>query len=243
MRTQLLSFVVLALPWVTSCTGADISSETTVSEREVSALAVPEPNAKASEYAARPVTLRLFGTQGVGSAAFATLADTSNWDTSNVRVGETIGRSLKLVAVGESSIELVDSTSSLRRTVRAGEDIAVRVIEHDFDRAAIESGEHLFHVQARSLARVESRYGVGAGCEPVSFGGTTPCKVSYVTKHSLAARLGLQAGDLLVAADGEAVTPENLTAILRRLGESKSQSLQLTVARGGVFLERVYVAE
>ena len=85
MRTQLLSFVVLALPWATSCTGADISSERTVSEREVSALAVPEPNAKASEYAARPVTLRLFGTQGVGSAAFATLADTSNWDTSNVR--------------------------------------------------------------------------------------------------------------------------------------------------------------
>ena len=83
MRTQLLSFVVLALPWVASCTGADISSETTVSEREVSALAVPEPNAKASEYAARPVTLRLFGTQGVGSAAFATLADTFNWDTSN----------------------------------------------------------------------------------------------------------------------------------------------------------------
>ena len=125
MKTQLLSFVVLALPWLASCNGADLASGATVSEREVSALAVAEPGAKATEYSARSATLRLFGTQGEGAAAFATLADTATWDTSNVRVGETMGRSLKLVAVRESAIEIVDTTTNSRRTVRAGEDLTV----------------------------------------------------------------------------------------------------------------------
>ena len=40
MKTQLLSFVVLALPCLASCNGADLASGATVSEREVSALAV-----------------------------------------------------------------------------------------------------------------------------------------------------------------------------------------------------------
>jgi hypothetical protein len=243
MRTQLVSVFVLALPWLASCNGADVSAGAVVTEREVAALAVPEPSAPASEYSARAVTLRLFGTQGEGRAAFATLADTATWDTNNVRVGETIGRGLKLVSVSESAIELLDTTTATRRTVRSGEDLAVRVIEHEFDRAALESGEHVFHISARSLARVASRYGVGTTCEPVAFADRTPCQVAAVAKHSLADRLGLQAGDLLMTEDGEAVTPHNLSAILRSITESKSQSLQLTVARGGIFLARVYLAE
>ena len=39
------------------------------------------------------------------------------------------------------------------------------------------------------------------------------------------------------------VTPDNLGAILRGLGESRSQSVQLTLARGGVFFPRVYLVE
>lgn len=243
MKTQLLSFVVLALPWLASCNGADLASGATVSEREVSALAVAEPGAKATEYSARSATLRLFGTQGEGAAAFATLADTATWDTSNVRVGETMGRSLKLVAVRESAIEIVDTTTNSRRTVRAGEDLTVRVIEHEFDRAARETGEHVFHISASSLARVASRYGIGTTCESVELATYTPCKVTAVAKNSLAARVGLQAGDLLISADGVTVTPDNLGTILRGLGESRSQSVQLTLARGGVFFPRVYLVE
>lgn len=242
MKTQLVSLALVALPWVASCTGADGTSPT-VTPKEVAALAVPEQGASASEYVAHPTTLRLFGTQGEGSTAFATLADTSSWDTSNVRVGETIGRSLQLVSVSDAGIELYDTTTQERRTVRSGEDFGVRVIEHEFDRAAVESAEHVFHTHARSLARIEARYGTGTSCESVSFAGQTSCKVGVVAKNSLAARLGLQTGDLLLSADGAAVTPSNLASLLHRLSEEQSQSLQLAMARGGVVIDRMYVAQ
>lgn len=242
MKTQLVSLALVALPWVASCTGSD-SASPEVTQTEVAALAVPEQGALASEYVAHPTTFRLFGTQGQGATAFATLADTSSWDTSNIRVGETIGRNLQLVAVSDAGIELYDSTTKERRTVRSGEDILVRVIEHEFDQAAVEGAEHVFHTHARSLARIEARYGIGTSCEPVSFAGQTPCKVGVVSPSSLAALLGLKTGDLLLAADGSAVTPSNLHALLHRLSEEQSQSLQLSLARGGVVIDRMYVAE
>lgn len=242
MKTQLVSLALVALPWVASCTGAD-SASPTVTKQEVAALAVPEEGAPASEYVAHPTTFRLFGTQGEGATAFATLADTSSWDTSNIRVGETIGRSLQLVSVSDAGIELLDTTTREGRMVRSGEDISVRVIEHEFDRAAVESSEHVFHTHARSLARIEARYGIGTSCETVSFAGQSPCKVGVVAKNSVAARLGLQPGDLLLGADGSPVTPSNLASQLHRLGEQQSQSLQLSMARGGVVIDRMYVAE
>lgn len=243
MKTQIVSLLFVALPWLASCTGADVSSGSTVTDREVAALAVAEPGAKASEYVARSAELRLFGTQGAGSEAFATLADTKTWETTNVAVGQVVGRSLKLVAVRDSAIDLLDTVSGVRRTVAAGEDISVRIIEHEFDRAAQEDASHVFHVRPKSLSRVAARYGVGASCESAEFASASMCRIASVAKHSVADRLDLKVGDLVVSADGQAVTPGNLAEVLRSLGTDKSQALQLTIARGGVFLPRVYLAD
>ncbi len=243
MKTQIVSLLFVALPWLAACSGADVSSGSTVTDREVAALAVAEPGAKAAEYVARGAELRLFGTQGEGSDAFATLADKKTWETTNIAVGQVVGRSLKLVAVRENEIDLLDTVSGVRRTVAAGEDISVRIIEHEFDRAAQESASHVFHVSPRSLGRVAARYGIGASCQSAEFAGQSLCRISSVAKHSVADRLDLKVGDLVVSADGQAVTPENLSEVLRSLGSDKSQALQLTIARHGVFLPRVYLAE
>lgn len=243
MKTQIVSLLFVTLPLLASCTGADVSSGSTVSDREVAALAVAEPGAKASEYQARAAEFRLFGTQGEGSEAFATLADTKTWETSNVTVGQTIGRSLKLVAVRENEIDILDTVTGKPQTVRTGENVSVRIIEHEFDRAAQETASHVFHTDPRGLQRVASRYGVGASCETVAFAGHSPCRITAVAKHSLADRLDLKVGDLVVSSDGQPVTPDSLASVLRSMADTASQARQLTIARHGVFLPRVYLSE
>ena len=174
---------------------------------------------------------------------FATLADTKTWETSNVTVGQTIGRSLKLVAVRENEIDILDTVTGKPQTVRAGENVSVRIIEHEFDRAAQETASHVFHTDPRGLQRVASRYGVGASCETVAFAGHSPCRITAVAKHSLADRLDLKVGDLVVSSDGQPVTPDSLASVLRSMADTASQARQLTIARHGVFLPRVYLSE
>ncbi len=197
------------------------------------------------------MTLRLFGTSGVGAdspgdsdepAAFATLADTATWATTNYHLGEGVGRSLRIVAISEDGIELSDSLAGgARLRLRAGDDLMVRLVEHRFDRAVIDEGQHQFRLQGGSMKDLLATYGLGAtsGRMPAAFAGYRGLRLVRVAASGALARMGLQSGDRLLAIDGQAATSELMTTLPERL--SQPGVLLLTIARGGNIWEAAYV--
>ena len=244
MKNTIQILLGAALLTVSACSGAEVSSapSTTVTAGEVKALSAPEPGAAPAQYQAKVVTLRLLGTQGEGAAASATLADTTSWDTRTYRLGETVGRNLKIAAVRESELELSDG-SATTQTVRAGEDLRVRVVEHEFDTAAVDQGQHQWTVKGAVMSRLLVRYGVGAAAAPVEFAGLKGVKLGPVQAASVLARLGFQRGDLIFELGGQPVTPQSLTALATEASQSKSQVITVKMARGGALWERAYVVE
>lgn len=221
-----------------------------LTDRELARLAAPEPGAPAAEYRVRAVTLRLFGTQGTGAGASATLADTATWATHTYPLGQTVGRSLVLSAVREDAIELRDSLSGAVSVVRAGADVGVRLVEHAFDFAAVDHGQHQWSVRAAVLGQILGRYGVGATATEVTLNNTRTARLSAVKPGSALARLGFQEGDLLVAVSrgvsGQPITGplvELPAALCAALAQPSSQTVLVTLLRGGQRFDLAYAVE
>jgi len=246
IRITISSLLCGVLLGAVSCSDAETPNDQPT-EREARALVNAEPGAAATEYRSRNVTLRLFGTQAADDegSAFATLADTTTFATQNYRLGETIGRNLKLYAIRDSGIELVDVVTGMHRTVEAGQDFTARIIEHDFDRAALDQGQHQWTVKGRSMARLAARYGLGSTVVPMerAFGDWQGVKLGAVDRRGVLGRLGLIEGDLLLAIDGREASVATTAALSGRFAEQQSQVLLLTIARGGNIWEAAYVVE
>jgi hypothetical protein len=222
----------------------------TLTDRDVARLAAPEPGAAAADYRVRAVTLRLFGTQGSGTSASATLADTASWATHTYALGQTIGRSLVLSAVQKDSIDLRDSLTGAVSVVRAGADVSVRLVEHAFDVAAVDRGEHQWSVRAAVLGQILARYGVGATATEVTLHNTRAARLSAVKPGSALARLGFREGDLLVAvnrgASGQPMAAplvELPAALCAAVTQPSSQTVLVTLLRGGARFDIAYAVE
>ena len=244
MKNTIQILLGAALFTVSACSSAEVGGApvNTVSPIEVKALSAPEPGAPAAQYQANIVTLRLLGTQGEGAEASATLADTTTWDTRTYRLGETIGRNLTVVAVRDSELRLSAGSAGVQ-TVRAGQDVRLRVVEHEFDTAAVDQGQHQWTVKAAVMSRLLIRYGVGATAVPVEYAGLAGVKLAAVQADSVLARLGFQKGDLLLELSGQPVTPQSLALLATGATQSKNQVLTVKMARGGALWERAYVVE
>lgn len=217
------------------------------------ALTQPEPGADAAEYSTRLVTLRLFGTSGVTSGepagespAFATLADTATWTTANYHLGQSVGRSLRIVAIFEDGIELADSLAgpgAAHLRLQAGEDLRLRLVEHRFDRAVIDEGAHQFRLHGSSMAALGQRYGLGASVLRMSaaFAGHQGLQLVRLDPQGVLGRLGLLSGDRLLAIDGQTASSEALATLPARVAQPGV--LLLTVARGGNVWEAAYVVQ
>lgn len=214
-----------------------------VSAREVERLVGREPGSQPGDYRARLVTLRLFGTQGEGATASATFADTASWATTTHAVGQLIGRSLTLAAVHADAAELLDSTTGARLSIRVGAELRVRLIEHAFDFAAIDHGQHQWSVRAAAMARILERYGVGGSAQPTMLHGTPGYRLGAVQPRGVLARLGFLDGDVLVAVNGEPATAESPTAIATAVTRASSQVLLVTLVRGGSRFELAYALD
>lgn len=248
MKTTIQILLGAALLSFTACSGAqgdataNPPSAGPVTASEVRALTAAEPGAPPAEYQPRQVTLRLLGTQGEGASATATLTDTATWHTRTYKLGETVGRNLKLAAIGDSAIELAESGAAARK-VRAGQEVQLRLIEHEFDTAARDQGEHQWTVKAAAMARLLTRYGVGATATPIEFAGLPGVKLGPVQPDSALARLGFQRGDLLFAIDGQPATPASLADLAAATTGSHRQVITAKLGRGGALFERVYIIE
>ena len=255
MKTTIQILLGAALLSFSACSGAQGEATATppsagpVTASEVRALTAAEPGAPPAEYKPRPVTLRLLGTQGEGELASATLTDTATWHARTYKLGETVGRSLKLAAITESAIELAGGPAgeltgdAPARKVRVGEEVQLRLVEHEFDTAAVDKGEHQWTVRAAAMARLLGRYGVGATAAPIEFAGLAGVKLGPVQPGSALARLGFQGGDLLFEVGGQPATPASLEALAAETTQSRSQVVTVKLGRGGALFERAYVVE
>ena len=224
MRTFTVTMLGLCAAVLTACSSETLPREPEtvepgVSEAELSSLLAPEPRAAAAEYEAVPVRYRLFGVQlsEVPGESFATLADTATWETRNLRVGELLGRNLRVRAIRPEGLELEGSGAG--RVLPVGKEATVRLIRHRFDTAAVHQGRHQWKVDSEALARIRDRYGLGARAEPVSQLSEPALRLSHVQPGGVLPRLGLREGDLLFTLDGQPLGPGALGTLADRLAE------------------------
>jgi hypothetical protein len=239
----LLATLALSAP---TALAAPAATEPRLGERDLARLAAPEPGAPAAEYRVRAVTLRLFGTQGEGPSASATLADTASWVTRTYRKGESIGRSLILSEVRKDAAELRDTLSGAVYLVPAGAEQRVRLVEHSFDYAVIDHGQHQSSVRAAALSRILSRYGTGATATEIRLHATRVMRLSAVQRSSALDRLGFQEGDLIARVNGQLVaeTPGwSPTALCALLSQPSSQVVLVQLFRGGALYELAFSIE
>lgn len=215
---------------------------TGVSNSELSMLLAPEPGAAAAEYDARTARYRLLGVQlsQVPAESFATLAETSTWETRNLHVGELLGRNLRVTAITPEGLQLTGTDGT--RVLPVGQDVPLRVIRHRFDTAAVYEGRLRWRVKRDVVARVRGRYGVGARAEPVKVFPEPAIRLIQLQKDGVLARLGFREGDLLFSMNGEPLTPDNLGALAERLAQPEG-TVRLKVFRDAAFQALTFTAD
>lgn len=242
MQKTLQMVVGGALLGLAACSNADAPAQPATAASQAQALIAPEPGAQPGEYQTREVTLRLLGTQGEGATASATLTDTATFYTQTYRVGETIGRNLKVSAVRADAVELSAPGAAAQR-IPAGGELRLRLVEHEFDRAAVEQGDHQWVVRAPVMARLFARYGVGAMAAPVEYAGLPAVRLAAVQPGSALSRLGFAGGDLIFEYNGQPATAATPAALAADATQGRSQVLTVKMGRGGSLWERAYVVQ
>lgn len=206
----------------------------TVSESELSGLLAPEPGAAAAEYAARTARYRLFGVQlsPVRSESFATLADTSTWETRNLHLGELLGRNLRVTAITSEGLQLTGPEDS--QLLPVGRELSLRVIRHRFDTAAVHEGRLRWKVKGSMVSQLRRQYGLGAQAETVTVFPQPAIRLTHVQESGVFARLGLHEGDLLFYMNGEPLSPAQLDALADQLS-TPGGTVKLQVYREASF--------
>jgi hypothetical protein len=204
-----------------------------VTDDELATIPAPEPDAPASDYRATAPALRLLGVQR-GDRPFATIMDTSTWQTRNVAPGELIGRNLTLADMGDGWIDLRDGSGAVHR-LAVGKQARLRQVRHKFDEVANYAGKAAWNVSAEILAQVRDRYGVGAAAEIRDdlFEGMSAIRLTEVTRGGVFDRLGFRRGDLLFQVDGQPLRPRDLERVTDRLTSPREQPVTVQMLRGG----------
>lgn len=236
MKTKRCAHLALVL---SACAAGATIDGVEIDEAEVKTLSLPEPGARAGEYRARQAVLRLFGVQGVGTAeAFATVADTRTWATSDHRVGDVLGRNLRIARIDGNGIELAGGAAPIRLEI--GQDVTVRLVEHDYDRAVSYQGAHRYQVRAAVLRRIAAGRGAGATGEEIDIGGERAVRLGAVAPGSALSRLGLREGDRIHGVDGRPARVADVGLVVERL--AAGEPVVLVVGRGHSAWEARYEA-
>lgn len=213
---------------------------TAVSRRDLPHLLSREPGASHEQYRARTVTFRLFGIQAGDEVPFATLADTSTWATRNIRPGDRLARNLQVVEIGDDAVT-IRGAGGLQK-LRVGEDVALRLIHHIVDEAAVYRGKHRFDADLEAMRLVRDRYGLGADTSYASKLDHDGVELANVRSDGLLSKLDLRDGDLISRVNDRPVTEENVSQLLETLTTKGTHSL-LVVRAHNVLPLKVRVAE
>lgn len=248
MKTTTLLTVGMFAALLGSCTNLAIPMEDPfetepgsepLSAEELAGLFDPEPGANASDYRSITRTYRLLGSSGEGSTRFATLSDTRNWDTRNVKVGDLLGRNWRVEAITADTTEVASSNKRLTLTV--GRNTYVKEVFHKYDRAVTYQGRLRWQVISTTLAQIRKAYGVGARAElrPGVF-PRDPVELLDVDPEGVFGRAAFQEHDLLFSAEGRPVQSGDLPRIADMLLDRRLGMVSIEMMRGGGMQQREY---
>lgn len=202
----------------------------------------PEPNALPEEYFVESQTLRVLGVEaGDGPAhAFAVITEIGTWATHEYRVGDAIGRGLRVARLAADRVELRGTDATV--TLAVGKDTVLERIVHRSDRAATNLGKNRWKVDPAALADVRARRGLGGTAARVRLMDQEALKVSGIAPGGVLDRVGFHEGDLVLAIDGAQVGGRGEQA-LNELGErltTSNRETRVTVLRRGSLLDLAF---
>ena len=226
MKTRIGVIVIAALLAAGCENGGELeAADRSITPAEMEALVDPVPGAAIEDYRARERTLRVLGVQG--DPPFATVADTTTWQTWNLHAGETIGRGLRVREVS-GALLLEDGAGS---TVSVPRDAAVpvRAITHRLDEAAVYEGRATWRIEPDALREIAELHGAGAVAEPRPDLFPVPAvELVQVDEPGVLGHLGFRAGDFVLELDGAPIPSDVEEAIVTR------------ATAGGGFTVRIY---
>jgi hypothetical protein len=193
------------------------------------------------QYQARRETYRLFGIElGDGTLPkTAIVADTKTWSTRTWKEGDLVGRGLRVAAIADGRVDLVDARGATLSLAR-GEDLSLRVARHELDVVAVPLGKHRLRVDSAAARAALEAHGAGATAEKVDIFGGPALKLGALEPGGLFAEAGFKEGDLLLAVGEDPVTEgtlNELAAALAREGEIP----RVRVFRAGASIDLTFV--
>jgi hypothetical protein len=243
MKTIALMLVALLFVGCTdesSRVTSEAEPEAPVTRDELIALRAGVPFAP-EQYLARRETYRLFGVElGDGTLPkTAIVADTKTWSTRIWKEGDLVGRGLRVVAIADGRVDLVDARGATLSLAR-GKDISLRVARHELDVVAAPLGKHRLRIDSAAARAALEGHGAGATAEKVDLFGGPALKLGPLEPGGLFAEAGFREGDLLLAYDGSPVTDgtlDELAAALTREGAIP----RVRVFRAGASIDLTFV--
>ncbi len=168
------------------------------------------PNAVAADYHLTTQTFRLFGTTpNADGGGFATFADTSNWSTRHVAVGEWLSRNYQVASITKSGVTLRSASGTT--SLKTGKETTINALYHRFDTASSYQGKNVWTVDGKTYADIHKAYGAGAtadertGTGPTAaIGQLTTVVLTAVDADGVLAHAGLREGSVLVALERNA---------------------------------------
>jgi hypothetical protein len=236
MNANLLAaaFAATALVSTSACSPRISDVGTPIDPAELSTVIAPEPGAVAADYRAFDTKLRLYGVQP--ATGTATIADTSTWETRDVRVGDLVGRNLRVSSIGTRSFELTATTGATK--IETGHAAAFRVIRHRDDFATAYRGKDRWHADSASMRDLRARHGDGATATPVHVFDLDAAELSTVAPDGAFSRAGFRPGDQLLSLDGSPISANNLSSVTDHL--VTAGTVKITLLRTGVLHDWLY---
>jgi len=212
----------------------------TVAPSEVIAPRGDSPTVDPTDYLASQVPYRLFGTgKGDGATgASAVIADAKTWSTRSYHVGDTVGRGLKVKAIGEHSVTLHSATADIVLNAGASS-TSLRVIAHKLDLAVTSLGKMTYRLDMKTVAKVPV---VLPTVEKTTVYGETALRLGPVQPDTLLAQADFKEGDLLAGIDGAAVGDDGLEQLKNGLTLG-TDTLLVKVIRDGAAYDRTYLKQ
>ena len=213
---------------------------TTVAPSEVIAPRGDSSTVDPTDYLASQVPYRLFGTgKGDGATgASAVIADAKTWSTRTYRVGDTVGRGLKVKAIAEHSVTLHSATADIVLNAGASS-TPLRFIAHKLDLAVTSLGKMTYRLDMKTVAQVPV---VLPTAEKTEVFGETVLRLGPVQPDTLLAQADFKEGDLLAGIDGAGIGDDGLVQLKNGLTVG-TDTLLVKLVRDGASYDRTYLKQ
>ena len=192
-----------------------------------------------SDYIGTNAPYRLFGTakgDGVRGSS-AVIADATTWSTRTYHVGDTLGRGLKVKAIGDHDVTLQSAAKDV--ALGSGGSTSLRFIAHRLDLAVTPLGKMTYRLAMTTVAQLPVAIPT---TDSTNIYGEPALRLGPIPVDTLLSQADFQEGDFLASVDGTAVGADGIDQLRRGL-TTGTGTLTVRVFRNGVGYDRTYLKQ